>query len=263
MLLPRTFRAGKVFGDRLVSTRGLHGRTTPALILPMLILLVAMALTGSSAVTSAAAPEVDESSSLRLTSTGLTESPLKGFARLRLRMSALAGVSFRATVQVEGDGLIENRVYAMWLSNPNGNTLLVDTARADEECEVDPAGGTDCEVILNLRVRLTQAPFNITTLGGLTVDIREHSIGTQVTTTVLMTGTVTTSNLRSFIMTVRPPNVGTNVGNPFGDAPDFAAIRSSGRPPVIGRNIGSPFDRAEDEDDERRLEEEEEEQGSG
>ena len=214
--------------------------------LATLVLIVGFVLAGGTAFVGAAAPEVDESASLRLTSTGVAKSPVRGFARLRLRISEMAGASFRASVEVEGDGLIENGVYAMWLSAPDGNTLLMDTARADEECEVDPTGQADCELVVELRSSLPRAPFDLGTLEGLTIDVREHIIGAQAVTPVLMTGTVTASGLRRFVMTNLPPTVGTNVGSPFGDVPDDqATVRSSSTmtnlPPNVGTNVGSPF----------------------
>ncbi len=253
-----------------------HNVTKPKLALATLTLIVGMVLAGGTPIASAAAPEVEESASLRLTPMGLTKLPLSGFTRLRLRISELAGTSFRATVQVEGDGLVVNRLYAMWLSVPESNTPLADTARSDEGCEVDPStsGKLDCEVVVKLRSSLPQASFDLTLLESLTINARENIIGTQANTPILPTGTVSTSHLRGVTVTSRPSNLGTNIGNPFGDLPDSAApIGSSSRPPVIGRSVGSSFGLAdkirdirrrsdEAEKEERRLEEEEEEQGA-
>ncbi len=85
-------------------------------------------------------------------------------------------ILFRANGRAEGNGLRDNALYSLWLSDKAGNALLLDTGRADEECEEDPDTGEesdDCEVVLKLRSRLLQAPFNVTTLEGLTLDVRE------------------------------------------------------------------------------------------
>ena len=158
--------------------------TGPKLVLATLTVVIAMVLGGGNAFAGVGA-EVNEAASLRLTSTGVIRSSLKGFVRLQLQVSELNGTSLRARAQVESDGLIEHRLYGMWLSSPEGNALLIDTARADEECEVDPDTGkeTGCERVLDLRGFLTQAPFNVTTLEGWTINIREQVIGTEATVT--------------------------------------------------------------------------------
>ncbi len=191
--------------------------TGPKLVLATLTVVVTMAFAGGIAF-AGVGTEVNETASLRLTSTGFNRSSLKGFARLQLHVSEQNGSSFRASAQVEGDGLVENQLYAMWLAGPEGNTLLIDTARADEECEVDPdTGKEDCEKVVDLRGFLAQAPLNITTLEGLTINIREHAIAPQGNAPVLMTGTVTRSDLARFIGQPSPL-VGTNIANSFGEA---------------------------------------------
>jgi len=244
--------------------------TGPKLVLATLTVIVAVAVAGGIAFAGLTSAAVNESASLRLISTGIIRSPVQAFARLQLHIGEQDGASFRARARVESDGLIRNRLYTMWLDGPEGKTLLIDTARADEECEEDQDTGEeeeDCEVVVDLRAHLTQAPFNITTLVGLTINIREHSNPGLFSNDapVVATGTVTRSDLVSFNLASRPPNIGINIGNPFGDLPaPPATMRSSSRPPVVGTNMGSPFDgekrRREKEDEERRLEEEEEEQ---
>ena len=225
-------------------------------VLALLALLVTIAV--ARGVTSAGADaEVNESATLRLISNGPASSPLKGFARLALRVSQTAGDSFRASVEVEGDGLVESRLYAMWLAAPDGNTLLIDTARADEDCDEDPETGDeiDCETVLDLRARLVQTPFHVVTLEGLTVNVREHAIGTEAVSGALLTGTVTFSNLKTITLAGGPPNVGDNIGSPVDDDPPDSGtgVSSPRRPPNVGRNSGSPFD--DDEDEERRRDE--------
>ena len=238
--------------------------TWPKLVLVTLTLAVGTAVSGGIGLVSAQGTDVNESATLRLTSTGVIRSPLQGFARLQLHIGEPAGTSFRASAKVESDGLVRNRFYAMWLVAPDGNRLLIDSARADEECEVDPDTGEeeDCEVVVDLRSHLTEAPFRINTLVGLTINIREQVIGTASLAPVLATGTVPSADREISTATMRPPNVGANVGSPFGDlfGPP-ATIRSSSGPPIVGTNIGSPFgeETRKIEDEERRLEEEEEE----
>ena len=57
-----------------------------------------------------------------------------------------------------------------------GNTLLIDTGRADEESEVDPDTGKeiDCERVVDLRGFLAQAPLNVSSLDEPTINIKEH-----------------------------------------------------------------------------------------
>ena len=85
----------------------------------------------------------------------------------------------------------------MWLAAPDGSTLLIAIARADQECDVARETGEeeDCEVVVGLRSGLSHAPLNLTTLEGLTLEIREHAIGLQAIAPVLMTGTVTAADL--------------------------------------------------------------------
>ncbi len=86
--------------------------TGPKLVLATLTLAVAMVLAGGIAF-AGLGTEVNEAASLRLTSTGVIRSPLKGFVRLQLQVSELNGTSLRARAQVESDGLIEHRLYGM------------------------------------------------------------------------------------------------------------------------------------------------------
>ena len=83
---------------------------------------------------------------------------------------------FLARGRAEGDGLIENTLYSMWVADPEGELLLLDFGRAREECEVDPDTGKkdDCEVEVMLRSRrLDEVPFNVTSLLGLTATISQ------------------------------------------------------------------------------------------
>ncbi len=82
---------------------------------------------------------------------------------------------FQASGRAEGDGLVDNALYSLWLSNQKGDVLSLDTDRADQECEVDPVTGDegDCELVVKLRNSIPQAPFGVTTLEGLTLNIRK------------------------------------------------------------------------------------------
>ena len=173
----------------------------PIFLLAMLTVIAAIAIAGGGiAFASAVGTEVNESARVRLTSTGAVRSSLKGFASLQLHISEQSGSSFRARAQLEGDGLDDNRLYALWLAEPGGNNLLIDTSRADEECEVDQDTGEEegCEIVVDFSGRQMQSPLDITTLEGLTINIREHLIGTQATTPALATGTVTRSSMIGF-----------------------------------------------------------------
>ncbi len=232
--------------------------TGPKLVLATLTVVIAMVLAGGIAFAGVGA-EVNEAASLRLTSTGVIRSSLKGFVRLQLQVSELNGTSLRARAQVESDGLIEHRLYGMWLSSPEGNALLIDTARADEECEVDPDTGkeTGCERVLDLRGFLTQAPSNVTTLEGLTINIREQVIGTEATTPALATATVFSSDLTRFNIANPHLILDADMASPVKDLHNPpATVRSSGMPALVATSIGSPFD----EEERKRLEEEEEEE---
>ncbi len=90
-------------------------------------------------------------------------------------------------------GAIEHIVYSMWLADQEGNTMLLDTDVAEERCTFDPVDhSVECEVIASLSADLGHAPFNITTLKGLTIDIREHFGGHAP---VVLSGTVTEPDL--------------------------------------------------------------------
>lgn len=170
-----------------------------AVVRMVLVALVAgMTLTfvGGTAFASLGGPPVDELAGLRLTSTGAIQERLRGFARLQLNISEQNGASFRASAQVESDGLIKNRLYDLWLVDPGGNNLLIGTARAEEECEenFDTGELENCEREVKLRSNLLEAPLGIATLEGLTVNVSEHVVSTanpQNLALVLATATVT------------------------------------------------------------------------
>ncbi len=169
----------------------------------LVALVAGMTLTfvGGTAFASFGGPPVDELAGLRLTSTGALQESLRGFARLQLNISDENGAIFRASAQIESEGLIKNRPYDLWLADPEGNNLLIGTARAEEECEenFDTGELENCEREVKLRSNLLEAPLGIATLEGLTVNVSEHVVSTinpQNLALVLATGTVTqtTSN---------------------------------------------------------------------
>jgi len=150
---------------------------------------------------SEASRTVDEFARLRLTSTD----PMRRFRAdvvLRLHISEHGESSFEAGTQVKGDGLDGNRLYDMLLvstgSEDGEGSILIDADRADEECDRD--GDTDeeidCEEVLDLRGRLAQAPFDVTTMEGLTINIEELIFGRNGIRSLLLTGTVTESDIR-------------------------------------------------------------------
>ncbi len=98
-----------------------------------------------------------------------------GSLELLLVSRSASETMFQASGRAEGDGLVDNALYSLWLSNQKGDVLSLDADRADQECEVDPVSGAegDCELAVKLRSSIPQAPFGVTTLEGLTLNIRE------------------------------------------------------------------------------------------
>ncbi len=98
-----------------------------------------------------------------------------GSLELLLFSRGASQTAFQASGRAEGDGLVDNALYSLWLSNQEGDVLSLDTDRADQECEVDPVTGDegDCELVVKLRNSIPQAPFGVTTLEGLTLNIRK------------------------------------------------------------------------------------------
>ena len=93
-------------------------------------------------------------------------------------------------------------IYEMWVAPSKGDreeiSILLQADRAREECDEDDETGEeeDCELFLDLQGFLTQAPFDVTTLEGLTIHIRENLIRRNGTRPILLTGTVTGADLR-------------------------------------------------------------------
>ena len=151
----------------------------------------------------AAAGTVNELARLRLTPATRIRRIEEGKATLRLSISGQRGTSFQTFSEVEGNGLFKNRLYAMWLESPDtgqeSNAILLAIDQAGEKCEFDPETGRrfNCEKIAKFRSRLTEAPFRVTTLVGLTINIREHLSGRDRESQLLVaTGTVTERDLR-------------------------------------------------------------------
>ena len=163
--------------------------------MPILGVLAVAVFAGGTVYAGPAEAAVDESASLRLASTGHVRSQLKAFARLHLLDNQEGGRILRVAAQIESDGLTENRLYDLWMITPDGNSILVDTGRADQEFDDSDAG--DSEIIVDLRGRMLAASFGLATLEGVTVSIREHSrLGLLADPApVLATGTVVGSDL--------------------------------------------------------------------
>ena len=156
--------------------------------------------TSREGVTNASA--VNELARMRLTPTTRTRRIEEGKATLRLSVSEQTGTSFQAFSEVEG-GIFEERLYAMWLESSDiaqkDKAFLLDVNEARKKCEIDPdtGKGFECEKIAKFRSRLTEMPFNVTTLEGLTVNIREHLFDRHFSEQLLVaTGTVTKRDLR-------------------------------------------------------------------
>ena len=98
-----------------------------------------------------------------------------GSLELQLFSRGADETMFGASGRAEGGGLVDNALYSLWVSDQGGNVLPLDAGRADEECDVDPVTGEeeDCELVVKLRNSIAQAPFGVTTLEGLTLNIRK------------------------------------------------------------------------------------------
>ena len=144
---------------------------------------------------------VNELTRIRLTPTTRIRRIEEGKATLRLSIRQ-TGTSFQAFSEVEG-GIFEERLYAMWLESSDiaekDKAVLLDVDEARKKCEIDPDTGKrfNCEKVAKFRSRLTEAPFEVTTLEGLTISIREHLFDRHFSEQLLVaTGTVTKSDLR-------------------------------------------------------------------
>ena len=179
--------------------RGISGKTFGnwlKLVVITLTVAVVTALSGDLGLVSATSSTVDEYARVRLTSTD----PMRRFRAdvvLRLHISEQGESSFEADTEVKGDGLDGNMLYDMLLvstgSEHGAFSILIDADRADEECDRDGDTGEeiDCEEVLDLRGRLAPAPFDVTTMEGLTINIEELLFGREGTRSVMLTGTVT------------------------------------------------------------------------
>lgn len=135
-----------------------------------------------------AGSEIDEKARLELTSAGTLH--FKGDAKLELQIKNQDETTFKAQARVE-KGAVEHIIYSMWLGDQEGHTLLLDIDVAEEVCTFDPVDhSVECEVIASLSADLKDAPFNITTLEGLTINIGEQ-FGSHAS--VVLIGTVTES----------------------------------------------------------------------
>lgn len=123
---------------------------------------------------------------------------VKGVIELLLFDTGGEQAMFRAMGRAEGDGLVDNALYSLWLTDQKGNMLLIDSGRADEKCDVNQAGEeTDCEVEVTLRSQVLPAPFQVTSLVGLTATISEGagSIGLLEQAPIVVSFTVTEGDL--------------------------------------------------------------------
>ena len=171
--------------------------TGPRTVVAMLMVLALMAALGSIAFAGGSGPDTQWSRGNTSDIPGV-----RGVIELLLFDSGSGGAMLKAMGRAEGDGLTDNALYSMWLADQEGNLVLLDSGRADEECEEDPDTGQetdDCEIELHLRTDVLPAPFQVTSLLGLTASIREGagSIGTLELeqAPVVVTFTVTEADL--------------------------------------------------------------------
>ncbi len=135
---------------------------------------------------------------------------VEGHIELRLFNLASGETLLRAMGKAEGDGLTDNAIYSMWLENQEGFSVLIASGRAKLKCEVDSdteEEGDECVVELRLRHPGLRAPFEVTTLLGLTATIREGlgsvgSIGTLEQAPAVVKFTVTEADLLTSVLTV-------------------------------------------------------------
>ena len=158
--------------------------------------LAVLAVLAATVLAGAGASEIREKAELELIPTGVIPH-VEADADLRLRIDDRQ-TEFRATAFVEGDGLIEGVFYSMWLAGQEGNVLFLDAVEAEEECVIDlVTGEEECEVLVDLEDDREQAPFDVRSLEGLTIIIREHFFrgGVGGDAPVVLTGTVSASDL--------------------------------------------------------------------
>lgn len=159
------------------------------------VLLAVLAVLAATVLAGAGASEIREKAELELIPTGVIPH-VQADADLRLRIDDRQ-TEFRATAFVEGDGLIEGVFYSMWLAD-QGNVLFLDAAEAEEVCVIDlVTGEEECEVLVDLEDDREQAPFDVRSLEGLTIIIREHFFrgGVGGDAPVVLAGTVSASDL--------------------------------------------------------------------
>jgi len=121
---------------------------------------------------------VNESARVRFSSVAPARR-ITGFATIQLSINNQGATTIRSNGKLEGDALIENTLYEMWLEPTDmaltGSPVLLQTGVVREVCEEQ---GEDCENILKLSPNLIDAPFlSVTTLEGLAVNIRQRQIG--------------------------------------------------------------------------------------
>ncbi len=186
-----------------MQSRDFSGKTLvawPILYLVTLTFAVAMGLSGGIGPAGAAETEVDEFARVRLSSTD----PMRRFrvdVELRLQIGDHGGTSFEASTRVKDDGLEGNMLFDMVIASTGPDqeydSIVIDADLAKEECDEDPNDREeiDCEWVLELRGILAQAPFDIPTLEGLSINIGEQLIGREGPRLEMLTGTVTESDI--------------------------------------------------------------------
>ena len=168
--------------------RGMTGSRT---VVAMLMVLAVMAALGSIAFAGGSGPDTQWPRG------GTSDIPgVRGVIELLLFDSGSGETMLKAMGRAEGDGLTDNALYSLWLADQKGNLVLLDSGRADEDCEEDPDTGketADCEIELRLRTDVQPAPFQVTSLLGLTATIREGA--GSIAAPVVVTFTVTEADL--------------------------------------------------------------------
>jgi len=77
-------------------------------------------------------------------------------------------------VRAEGEGIVNGASYSLWLSNQNGDQILIDAASNIEKCSADvETGQRTCGAVASLYDDSTEASFEATSPAGLIAIIRE------------------------------------------------------------------------------------------
>ena len=97
---------------------------------------------------------------------------MEGDSDLWLAISQLGEAEFPA--RAEGEGIVNGASYSLWLSNQNGDPILIDAASTIDKCSADVETGQRlCEAVASLNDDSAQGSFEAASLAGLIAIVRE------------------------------------------------------------------------------------------